>query len=359
MSAFLPEPPLNPDQPDRTGVLLINLGTPEAPTAAALRPYLKEFLSDRRVVELPRALWWLILNGFILPFRPARSAEKYAAIWREGGSPLKVYTERITWLLREQLAGTLPSPAGGGGAGGEGTFTSAQDKTLVDYAMTYGQPSVESVVMRMKAEGCTRLLVVPLYPQYAASSTGSALDAVYRTLLKTRNMPELRTVRDYHAHPAYIAALKQSIEAHWATHGRPDCLLMSFHGTPRRSLDLGDPYRRECLETGHRLGEALGLDAAQYRITFQSRFGKAEWLQPYTADILTELGQQKTGRLDVVCPGFAADCLETLEEIAIEGKTTFLTAGGGEFRYIPALNDEPEWVAALAEIVGEQLAGWI
>lgn len=339
MADFLPEPPRQSDRPGRVGVLLVNLGTPEAPTAAALRPYLKEFLSDRRVVELPRALWWLILNGFILPFRPAKSAEKYAAIWREGGSPLKIYTERTAHLLREQLAG-------------------ADNPPLVEYAMTYGQPSVGSVIGDLKRQGCTRLLVVPLYPQYAASSTGSALDAVYRTLLKTRNMPELRTLRGYHAHPAYIAALKQSVEAHWAEHGRPDVLLMSFHGTPKSNLDNGDPYRHECLETGHLLGTALGLDAADYRITFQSRFGRAEWLQPYTADVLAELGRQKVKRLDVVCPGFAADCLETLEEIAIEGKATFLTAGGGEFRYIPALNDGAEWIAALGRIVGEQLVGW-
>lgn len=353
MSDFLPEPRRDPLQPSRTGILLINLGTPQAPTAAALRPYLKEFLSDRRVVELPRALWWLILNGIILNTRPAKSAEKYASVWREGGSPLKIATERLAHLLQT----TLPSPAGRG-AGGEGAPSSSPPEVLVDYAMTYGQPSVESVVMKMKAQGCDRLLAVPLYPQYAASSTGSALDAVYRTLLKTRNMPELRTLRDYHDHPAYIAALKYSVEAHWAEHGRPDLLLMSFHGTPKANFDQGDPYRHECLETGRLLGEALGLDDSQYRITFQSRFGKAEWLQPYTDKTLAELGKQKTKRLDVICPGFAADCLETLEEIAMEGKATFLTAGGGEFRYIPALNDRAEWVSALGEIVGAEITGW-
>jgi ferrochelatase len=339
MPHFLPEPPLKPGLPGRTAILLINLGTPEAPTAAALRPYLREFLSDRRVVEIPRPIWWLILNLFILPFRPAKSAEKYASIWQEGGSPLKVYTERLSRLLGEALA-------------------DAADPPLVEYAMSYGQPSVEAVVMRMKAQGCTRLLAVPLYPQYAASSTGSALDAVYRSLLKARNMPELRALRDYHNHPAYIAALKESVDAYWSEHGRPDVLLMSFHGTPKANFDQGDPYRLECERTGRLLAEALGLDEKQYRITFQSRFGKAEWLQPYTDKTLEELGRQKLKRLDVVCPGFAADCLETLEEIAMEGKATFLTAGGGEFRYIPALNDRAGWVAALAGIVGEHTANW-
>ncbi|MFA5083381.1 MAG: ferrochelatase [Hydrogenophilaceae bacterium] len=341
MSAFLPEPPFRHDQPERIGILLINLGTPDAPTASALRTYLKEFLSDRRVVEIPRALWWPILNGIILNTRPAKSAAKYASIWQAGGSPLKVHTEQLTRLLASEMAGRTSVPM------------------VVDYAMRYGQPSVASVLDTMKAKGCDRLLVLPLYPQYAASSTATALDAVYRTLLKTRNMPELRTVRHYHDHPGYIAALRQSVEAHWTEHGRPDVLLMSFHGVPRRSLELGDPYHCECLKTGRLLAEALGLSPEQYRITFQSRFGKAEWLKPYTAATLAELGQGKTGRVDAICPGFAADCLETLEEIAMEGKATFLNAGGGEFHYIPALNTRPAWLSTLADLVQAHLTGWL
>jgi len=341
MPNYLPEPSFRHDQASRTGILLINLGTPAAPTAAALRPYLKEFLSDRRVVEIPRALWWLILNGIILNIRPAKSAEKYATIWQPGGSPLKVHTEQMTRLLQTELANRNSYPL------------------VVDYAMRYGQPSVASVLANMKAQGCDRLLIVPLYPQYAASSSATALDAVYRNLLQTRNMPDIRTVRHYHDHPSYIAALRQSVTDHWAEHGRPDVLLMSFHGTPRRSLDQGDPYHCECLKTGRLLAEALGLNASQYRIAFQSRFGRAEWLQPYTASVLAELGKQGTRRVDAICPGFAADCLETLEEIAMEGKATFLAAGGGEFSYIPALNTRPAWVAALADITLEQLAGWL
>jgi len=341
MPYYLPEPPYKHDQAARVGILLINLGTPEAPTAAAVRPYLKEFLWDRRVVEIPRPLWWLILNGIILNTRPAKSAEKYAAIWRPEGSPLKVYTERMAKLLKGHLGERLGQPV------------------LVDYAMRYGQPAVADKIAEMKAQGVDRLLLLPLYPQYAASSTGSALDAVWQTLLHTRNPPEIRAIKHYHDNPGYIAALRQSVEAYWAEHGRPDVLVMSFHGTPRRSLDLGDPYHCECQKTGRLLAEALGLGAEQFRITFQSRFGRAEWLQPYTAATLEELGRKKTRRVDVVCPGFVADCLETLEEIAMEGKASFLNAGGGEFRYIPALNDRPLWISALADLAQSHLAGWL
>lgn len=337
----LPEPPYRHDQHRCIGILLINLGTPQAATAAALRPYLREFLSDPRVVEIPRAIWWMILNGIILNVRPRKSAEKYATIWTPEGSPLKVHTARQTELLRQALRTRTPVPL------------------VVEYAMRYGQPSVAAGLARLREQGCDRVLALPLYPQYAASSAGSALDAVYRTLLRTRNMPELRTVRHFHDHPGYIDALRQSVESYWAEHGRPDVLLMSFHGVPRRTLDLGDPYHCECQKTGRLLAEALGLKKEQYRVTFQSRFGRAEWLKPYTAETLAELGHAKTRRLDVICPGFVADCLETLEEIAMEGKTTFLNAGGGEYRYIPALNERPMWIDALADLTLSHLAGWL
>lgn len=341
MPFYRPEPEYSHDQPARVGVLLINLGTPEAPTAAALKPYLKEFLWDRRVVEIPRPAWWLILNGIILNTRPAKSAQKYASIWRTEGSPLKVFTEKMAKLLKGQLGERLHQPI------------------LVDYAMRYGKPSVAEKIEAMKAQGLDRLLLVPLYPQYAASSTGSALDAAWSHLLHSRNPPEVRAIKHFHDHPGYIAALRQSVEAEWAQHGRPDVLVMSFHGTPRRSLDLGDPYHCECRKTGRLLAEALHLTPEQYRITFQSRFGRAEWLQPYTAATLEELGKNKTRRVDVICPGFTADCLETLEEIAMEGKTEFLGAGGGEYRYIAALNDRPTWIAALADLTIAHLGGWL
>jgi len=333
---YLAAPPYRHGTQPRTGILLINLGTPDAPTAAAVRPYLKEFLGDPRVVEIPRALWWLILNGVILNTRPKKSAEKYAQIWTSEGSPLLVHTQRQAKLLQDAL----------------------DKERIVTYAMRYGKPSIPAALANLREQGCTRILALPLYPQYSASTTATAFDALFATLARTRNMPEIRMVRSFHDHPAYIAALAANIADYWAAHGRPDKLLMSFHGVPRYTLDKGDPYHCECRKTGRLLGEALGLAEDDYLITFQSRFGRAAWLQPYTAATLAELGKQGMGRLDVVCPGFVGDCLETLEEIALEGKATFLGAGGKDYHYIPALNEHPRWIAGLAEIAGEHLAGW-
>ncbi|RXZ42752.1 ferrochelatase [Crenobacter cavernae] len=337
---YLAEPEFRHDENARTGVLLINLGTPDAPTAKALRPYLKEFLSDARVIEIPRALWWFVLNGIILNVRPKKSAEKYAAVWSAEGSPLLAHTQKQTKLLKSLL-----------GERGHGDL-------VVDFAMRYGNPSIEGVIRKMRAQGVDRFVVLPLYPQYAASSSGTALDQVFRTLMKLRNMPEVRTVRHFHDHPGYIAALAGQIRAHWQTHGRPEKLVMSFHGVPRFTLAKGDPYHCECQATGRLLAEALGLSKDDYIVGFQSRFGRAEWLKPYAVDIFRELGRAKTRRIDVVCPGFMSDCLETLEEIAIEGKEIFLTAGGGEYRYLPCLNESPAGIAALADIVEAQLGGW-
>lgn len=340
MSRYNKEPAFQHDYTPKTGVLLLNLGTPDAPTGKALRPYLKQFLSDPRVVELPRALWWLILNGIILNTRPRKSAEKYAAIWGKDGSPLLTHTQRQTKLLRGYL--------------GEHGYRNL----VVDFAMRYGSPSVEQVISGMRGQGVERLLVVPLYPQYAASSSATALDDVFRTLMKLRNMPELRTVRHFHDDPGYIRALAEQVRAHWQRHGRADKLVMSFHGVPRFTLDKGDPYHCECQKTGRLLAEALGLGKDQYVVCFQSRFGRAEWLKPYTSEVLAQLGKSHTARVDVICPGFVSDCLETLEEMAMEGKETFLTHGGGEYRYVPCLNDSPQWIAALAGLVEKNLAGW-
>ena len=339
--SYLIEPDHTHGQTARTGILLINLGTPAAPTAQALRPYLKEFLSDPRVVEIPRAVWWLILNGFILNTRPKKSAEKYAAIWTAAGSPLKVHTEKQAKLLKGWLGEKIASPF------------------MVEYAMRYGNPSVADTLTRMKAAGCDRILLLPAYPQYAASSSATALDAAYAWLLKTRNQPALRAVKHYHDHPDYIQALVANIRDYWQMHGRPDVLLMSFHGVPRYTLDKGDPYHCECQKTGRLLAEALGLEPSQFRLTFQSRFGRTEWLKPYTDKTLAELGRDGVKRVDVVAPGFVADCLETLEELAMEGRTQFLAAGGKEFHYIPALNEHPQWIAALGQIALDNLAGWI
>ncbi|SFK57750.1 ferrochelatase [Nitrosomonas aestuarii] len=335
------EPDYRHGTPSKTGVLLINLGTPDAPTAKALRPYLKEFLSNRRVIEIPRPIWWPILHGFILPFRPKQSAEKYALIWMPEGSPLKVHTERQTALLAQSL---------------QSNMTTAP---VVEYAMNIGSPSVANVLNKMRNEGCDRILVIPLFPQYAASSTGAAMDAVFAALEQMRNMPAIRTVKQYHDHPGYIAALAGNIRDYWNQHGSPDKLIFSFHGVPRKTLDKGDPYHCFCHKTGRLVAEALSLSSEQYQVCFQSRFGRAEWLQPYTAQTLEDLGRAHTNRVDIVCPGFVSDCLETLEEIAIEGKKIFTEAGGKEYHYIPCLNERGDWIETLTDITRANLQGWL
>jgi protoporphyrin/coproporphyrin ferrochelatase len=323
----------------RTAVVLVNLGTPDAPTASALRRYLKEFLSDPRVVEIPRAVWWFILNGIILPLRSGKSAAKYASIWTKDGSPLKVYTEKQAILLRGYL----------GERGHD---------VQVDYAMRYGNPSLSQVLDKLKAAGCDRILVLPAYPQYSGATTASIFDAVFSHYARVRNVPELRLIKHYHDQEGYVRALQKAVFAYWDMHGRPDKLVMSFHGVPKRTLLLGDPYHCECQKTARLLAKQLQLSPDQYQVTFQSRFGKAEWLQPYTAPTLVKLAKEGVGRVDVICPGFTSDCLETLEEIAMEARRDFLTAGGKEFHYIPCLNDSPAWIVALAEIAEQHMIGW-
>ncbi|MBI3903057.1 MAG: ferrochelatase [Nitrosomonadales bacterium] len=338
---YQPEPAYTHGTPEKTAVLLVNLGTPEAPTAEALRTYLKEFLWDPRVVEIPRAIWWLVLNGVILNTRPKKSAEKYARVWMPEGSPLKIHTERQAALLQGYL----------GERGVRGI--------VVDYAMRYGNPSIAHVLEKLKAQNCQRILLVPMYPQYAASTVATACDAVFTALQNMRNTPALRTIKHFHDHPGYIKAVAQSVRDYWTLHGRPDKLVMSFHGLPQFSLDKGDPYHCECQKSGRLIAEELGLSKEQYLITFQSRFGKAEWLKPYTAATLEQLGKQKTRRVDMVCPGFVADCLETLEEIALDVREDFLHAGGGEYHYIPCLNERDDWIRTLTDIVQDNLHGWL
>jgi ferrochelatase len=338
---YLPEPPYAHGAPPRVGVLLVNLGTPDEPTPAAVRRYLAEFLWDPRVVEIPRLPWWLILHGIILRVRPGKSAEKYRAVWTPEGSPLRVYLQRQVQLLRGYLGERVKAPLGVAGA------------------CRYGNPSIASALAKLRADGCDRILVLPLYPQYAASTTASTMDALGAALAGMRNVPAIRFVKHFHDHPGYVKAVAKSVNDYWMKHGRPDRLVMSFHGLPRFSLDKGDPYHCECLKTGRLVAEALGWADGRTTVTFQSRFGKAEWLKPYTADTLAELGRAGTGRVDVICPGFAADCLETLEEIAMEGRETFLHAGGREFHYIPTTNDHPPFMAALTELVLETLQGWL
>jgi ferrochelatase len=337
--AFQVEPKLAAGRPERTAVLLCNLGTPDAPTPAAVRRYLAEFLGDRRVVEIPRLLWLAILYGVILPTRPAKSAKKYASIWTPEGSPLRLWTDKQALLLRGYL-GERGHPV------------------LVRAAMRYGEPAIAQVLDELKAEGATRILVLPLYPQYSATTTASIVDAVCAWAGRIRALPELRFVNRYHDDPGYIQALAARIRDAWATRGRPDKLVLSFHGIPQRAIALGDPYQSECETTARLLVEALQLDANQVVVTFQSRLGRAAWLQPYTEPTLIALAKQGVKRVDVACPGFTSDCLETLEEIDQEARAAFLSAGGQEFNYIPCLNDRHDWIAALSAIAIRHLQGW-
>jgi protoporphyrin/coproporphyrin ferrochelatase len=336
---FRKEPAYTHGQATTTGILLCNLGTPDAPTAPAVRRYLGQFLMDPRVVELPKALWWLILNGIILRIRPRKSAAKYATIWTPEGSPLKYWTDKQATLLKGYL-------------GERGHLLN------IRYAMRYGQPAIAQELDVLKAAGCTRILIVPAYPQYCGATAASVFDAVYDWARKVRNLPEFRFVNRYHDDAGYILALKNSVHKHWMAHGRPDKLVMSFHGMPERTLHKGDPYHCECLKTGRLLAEALGLKREEYAVTFQSRFGRDKWLEPYTEPTLVALAKAGTKRVDVVCPGFSSDCIETLEEIDQEAREAFLHAGGQAFHYIPCLNDNPDWLHALADLCERHMGGW-
>lgn len=317
---------------DRAGVLLVNLGSPAAPTAGAVRRYLKQFLSDRRVVDLPALLWQPILRGIVLTTRPRRSARLYRSVWTPDGAPLVVNTGRQAQGLAGRLAG--------------------QD-VAVAYAMTYGAPSLADGLAQLA--GCARILVLPLFPQHSASTQGAVFDALAAALRPAMHLPSVDFVADFCDHPGYIAALADTVCAHWAAHGRGERLLMSFHGLPQRNVDRGDPYAEQCRRTAQLLAQALGLGADDWQLAFQSRFGRARWLTPATDAVLRDWGQRGLGRIDVICPGFVADCLETLEEIAIGGRHVFQAAGGGEFRYIACLNDSPPWLDALAELVRTRL----
>lgn len=324
----------------RTAVLLVNLGTPDAPTPAALRRYLAEFLSDPRVVEIPRLAWWPILHGIVLRTRPAKSAAKYRSVWQPNGSPLAVWTKAQADALAQRLAGA------------------GRTDVLVRHAMRYGKPALPAVLGALRAAGATRVVVLPLYPQHSAATTASTFDAVAAWARQRRRVPELRFVADYHDDAGYIGALAATIERHWRQHGRADKLLLSFHGVPMRGVQQGDPYAAQCRRTARLLTQRLGLGDADVIVTFQSRFGRARWLEPATEPTLQALAAQGVRSVDVACPGFAADCLETLEEIAQEARAAFIAAGGQRFGYVPCLNIEPEWIDALSALALRQLQGW-
>ena len=345
--SYRPEPAFAHDRTPKVGVLLVNLGTPDAPTTPAVRRYLAEFLADPRVVEIPALAWRPLLHGVVLRTRPAKSAERYAAIWTKDGSPLAVHTNKQKVLLSGYLGQRLKA------------LGIAADNIVVEYAMRYGAPAIGPAIERLRGAGCERILVIPLYPQYAASTTGSVVDAVAAHLARTRRVPGLRIVDTFHDDAGYIAALAAVVNDYWTKHGQPEHLLLSFHGLPRRSLTRGDPYHCYCQATARLLVRELGLESKQWTLAFQSRFGRGRWLEPYTAATLERLGKAKLRRLDVFAPGFVADCLETLEELAIDGKRIYRAAGGGDYDVIPCLDEHPRWIAALADIAFANLQGWL
>jgi ferrochelatase len=318
----------------KTGVLLANLGSPEAPTTKAVRRFLKDFLWDPRVVNLPRPLWWIILHFFVLPFRPRRSALAYRKIWDIKGSPLIFLTRQLT----EKIAHKLQAK-----------------EVITDYAMRYGEPSIESRLNALKAQGVEKLIVLPLYPQFSSTTTASVYDAAVGELNRWFHLPDLHFISDYHRHPRYIEAVAESIRKSWHDHGKNDLLLMSFHGLPEVLTEWGDPYFYHCRETATLIAKRLGLNENEWLMVFQSRFGKAEWLKPYCVDTLQSLPARGIKKVDIICPGFAVDCLETLEEIAMENKALFINAGGSVYHYIPALNDSEAHADALIGIIEHQL----
>lgn len=340
MPRYLGQPDYAHGTPEKLGVLLMNLGTPEAPTPAAVRRYLAEFLRDPRVVEAPRWLWWLALHGVILRVRPRRSAANYRRIWTETGSPLLVHSRAQAAALESELGKRLHGPV------------------ALALGMRYGNPPITEALRLLRADNVRRLLVLPLYPQYSATTTASAFDAVSGELQRWRWLPELRFVNDYAAAPGYISALANSIREHWEQHGRGDKLLLSFHGLPQRYLLHGDPYHCQCHKTARLLADALQLQEHEWQVSFQSRVGREEWLRPYTDDTVRELAQTGIRKLDVACPGFAADCLETLEEIVLRNGEWFRAHGGEALRYIPALNARDDHIRFLGDLVMHHAQGW-
>jgi ferrochelatase len=320
-------------------VVLVNLGTPDAPDTPAVRRYLAEFLSDPRVVELPRWKWWPILHGIILRFRPRRSAHAYQQVWTEGGSPLLLHSEALMAAVGAKLSAIAAGPV------------------LVRSAMRYGRPALGAVLRELQAANVRRILVLPMYPQYSGTTTGSVFDALADELRTWRWIPELAFVSDYYRHPGYAEAVADAIRRHWAAQGRRH-LLFSFHGIPERYLHAGDPYHCQCHGTARRVAERLGLGEGDWTIAFQSRVGREPWLRPYTDETLSALPARGIRAVDVVCPGFAVDCLETLEEIAVENRDRFFAAGGEQYGYVPCLNASDEHAALVAQLVRERCTHW-
>lgn len=313
------------------GILLTNLGTPDSPTPKAIRRYLKEFLSDPLVVDTPRWLWWPILYGIILPLRPRKAGKAYQKIWTKAGSPLRVISVLQTEVLQQTIS----------------------ESATVALAMRYGSPSINDGLAKLQQAGVDKIIVLPLYPQFSHTTTTSTFKAINTVLASWKSTPELSLIQNYHDHPAYITALANTVRTHWQQHAQPDVLLMSFHGIPQRYCDEGDPYHTQCQRTATLLADALNLSQTQWKISFQSRVGREPWLQPYTFQALQQLAEQDTKSIHVICPGFSADCLETLEEIAIENRDVFLEAGGKTFSYIPCLNAQPDHIELFKQLITE------
>lgn len=337
---FQAEPPFEHDKKQTLGILMLNLGTPDEPTAPALRRYLKQFLWDRRVVEMPRWLWWLILNGIILNVRPRKSAAAYSRVWTEQGSPLYRTSAQLAEKVQKQCNDSLDFPV------------------KVELGMSYGNPSIAHALADLKAAGARHILVLPLYPQYSATTTAATFDAITAELRNWRWLPELRFINQYHDRPLYIQALVDSIRVQWEKNGKSEKLLFSFHGTPKRYHSAGDPYYCQCHKTARLVAEHLALDRAQWDISFQSIFGKEEWLKPYTQALLEQWGAKGIKSVDIICPGFSADCLETLEEINMEVHEAFIQAGGKSFNYIPCLNDNEDHVQLMMALISTHTQGW-
>ncbi|MBF2760494.1 MAG: ferrochelatase [Ectothiorhodospiraceae bacterium AqS1] len=341
MPSFSAELPFDHARPKRIGVLITNLGTPDAPTAAATRRYLAEFLADPRVIEQPRWLWRIILHGIVLRIRPSRSARAYAEVWTEAGSPLLIHSKAIADGLERRWQERHP------------------DQVAVALGMRYGKPSIPEALHRLRASGAgERIFALPLYPHYSGATVGSTFDRITDVLRRWRRTPAFRFVDHYHDHPLWIDAIAESIRK-YHLQGKPDRLLFSFHGLPRRYLDAGDPYHCECHKSARLIAERLGLEADTWHVAFQSRVGKGEWLRPWTDEVLQGWGKEGVERVDVICPGFAADCLETLEEIALRGRDSFVSNGGGELRYIPALNADKSHIEALGRLVEDAIPDWL
>ena len=340
MVKYIGNPNYRHNEKARTGILLSNLGTPDAPTTAAVRKYLAEFLSDTRVIEWPPALWWFVLHGIILRTRPRRSAHAYSQVWSDDGSPLLSISKKQVALVKAELEQEYG------------------DNVVVELAMRYGSPSIKSALDKLREANVQKLLVLPLYPQYSATTTASTVDAVCAELRHWRFLPELRTINCYHDFPPYVDAIVESIRSHWAEHDRPEKLLFSFHGLPQKYFRAGDPYFCHCQKTTRLVIEKLGLQENEWAISFQSRLGPQEWLKPYTDITLKEWGKQGVKSVQVISPGFSADCLETLEEINMQNREFFLEAGGKEFSYIPALNDHAFHISALVDLIKLHCKEW-